>query len=75
MGNKSNGTQMYVEYPAVIMVDYVLHQYSMVMKSLGNHTITKARSSASSLIITLTVEYKIGLTQPARPLRYHAKNL
>lgn len=34
-----------------------------------------ARSSESSLTIVLTVEYRMGLAQPATPNKYQQKNL
>lgn len=45
---------------------------AVLFESLTNMS---ARSSESSLTIVLTVEYKIGLKQPANPNRYQATNL
>ena len=42
--------------------------------ALGQLTTVRALSSASSFRTTLTVEYKIGLAQPANPNAYHATN-
>lgn len=41
----------------------------------GKLTTVSARSSASSFSTVLTVEYRIGLEQPARPRAYQATNL
>lgn len=51
---------------------FIFFLLAVLFESLTNMS---ARSSESSLTIVLTVEYKIGLKQPANPNRYQATNL